>query len=96
MRVYISEDEFFTDFNNSKSLFWELEHLEYGDWEMGDNGDGSFVHSGHIEATEVGSFMHTGHKDQNTFFLTGATLQKSSFHQVLLWGLFLDSTGAIL
>ena len=53
MWVYISEDEFFTDFNDSKSLFWEMNHLIYGDWVMGENDDGTFQHSGTVEATEV-------------------------------------------
>ncbi|XP_072032721.1 putative lipid scramblase CLPTM1 [Amphiura filiformis] len=66
MRIYISEDEFFSDFNNSKSLFWELNHVEYGDWEMGELGDGTFTHTAHIEATE--GMMNNGSIYMHVYF----------------------------
>ncbi|KAK3593434.1 hypothetical protein CHS0354_020196 [Potamilus streckersoni] len=52
MYVYISEQEDFTDFDNTDTLFWVKKGLVYGDWESGPNGDGSFVQSGQIAASE--------------------------------------------
>ncbi|XP_070577187.1 putative lipid scramblase CLPTM1 [Ptychodera flava] len=52
MKIYISEEEDFRKFNDSKYLFWEERDLEYGDWTSGPNGDGSYTHDGFIEATE--------------------------------------------
>ena len=54
LRVYISEEETFTQFNDSQYLFWEIEDIEYGDWIGGPNGDGTFELDSGIEATEVG------------------------------------------
>ncbi|XP_006822532.1 uncharacterized protein LOC102801376, partial [Saccoglossus kowalevskii] len=58
LRIYISENEFFTQFNESKYLLWEENNLEYGDWISGPNGDGSYSYSGQIEATE--NMMNNG------------------------------------
>ena len=51
--MYVSEDEEFNDFKNENALFWVEKGLVYGDWESGPNGDGSYIMSGHIEASEV-------------------------------------------
>uniref|UniRef100_A0A646QJ20 Cleft lip and palate transmembrane protein 1 n=1 Tax=Hemiscolopendra marginata TaxID=943146 RepID=A0A646QJ20_9MYRI len=40
MYVYISEDDFISDFNKNHSLVWFEEGLVYGDWYGGPNGDG--------------------------------------------------------
>ncbi|XP_071506264.1 putative lipid scramblase CLPTM1 [Diadema antillarum] len=66
LRVYISEDEIFTDFNNTQQLFWELEDLEYGDWTGGPNGDGTFEIEGDVEATE--SIMNNASIYMHIFF----------------------------
>ncbi|XP_059806898.1 putative lipid scramblase CLPTM1 [Hypanus sabinus] len=52
LRVYISEKEHFTEFNNSVPLFWELPDLVYGDWTSGESGTGCYEHYGEIETTE--------------------------------------------
>ncbi|XP_033115819.1 cleft lip and palate transmembrane protein 1 homolog [Anneissia japonica] len=52
MRIYISEDEEFTKFNENKYLYWELLDVEYGDWYAGPTGDSTFVHSQEFEISE--------------------------------------------
>uniref|UniRef100_A0A671PL08 Cleft lip and palate transmembrane protein 1 homolog n=1 Tax=Sinocyclocheilus anshuiensis TaxID=1608454 RepID=A0A671PL08_9TELE len=42
--VYISENEIFTDFNNTEVLFWYQQDLVYGDWTTGESGDGCYEH----------------------------------------------------
>jgi hypothetical protein len=46
LHVYMSESEYFKDFNNSKAKVWSEYGLIYGDWYSGPNGDGSraFTH----------------------------------------------------
>ena len=53
LRIYVSDHEKFTKFNESQYLFWELSDLEYGDWVSGPSGDGSFVLSDFVEISEV-------------------------------------------
>uniref|UniRef100_A0A8C7N9F6 CLPTM1 regulator of GABA type A receptor forward trafficking n=1 Tax=Oncorhynchus kisutch TaxID=8019 RepID=A0A8C7N9F6_ONCKI len=43
--VYISQDEVFSDFNDTQSLFWFHRDLVYGDWNTGEDGDGCYEHS---------------------------------------------------
>ncbi|XP_011495435.1 PREDICTED: cleft lip and palate transmembrane protein 1 homolog [Ceratosolen solmsi marchali] len=43
LHVYLSEYEFFKDFNDSKAKVWSEYGLIYGDWYSGPNGDGSKV-----------------------------------------------------
>lgn len=52
--VFVSEQETFGDFNDSDSLVWMKEGLEYGDWYSGPNGDGTFTFSASVTASEVG------------------------------------------
>ncbi|XP_043536836.1 cleft lip and palate transmembrane protein 1 homolog isoform X2 [Chiloscyllium plagiosum] len=52
LRVYISENEHFTEFNDSAPLFWEHFDLVYGDWTSGESGTGCYEHYGEIETTE--------------------------------------------
>lgn len=63
MSIYVSEQEFFEDFNNPKSLIWFQDGLVYGDWSSGRYGDGSYTNAVKITASEKlknnGSiFMH--------------------------------------
>lgn len=51
--VYISEEEVFSDFNNTESLFWFHRDLVYGDWTMGENGDGCYEHYKELDIPEV-------------------------------------------
>jgi len=51
--VYVSEQEVFGDFNNSESLIWVKEGLEYGDWYSGPNGDATYSFSTILKASEV-------------------------------------------
>lgn len=53
MHAYVSENEVFTDFNNSKAVFWVQKGLSYGDWIAGPAGDGSFEKKGQITLSEV-------------------------------------------
>ena len=50
--MYVSEQEVFGDFNNSDSLIWVKEGLEYGDWYSGENGDGTYSFSASFPASE--------------------------------------------
>ncbi|XP_072405452.1 putative lipid scramblase CLPTM1 isoform X1 [Chiloscyllium punctatum] len=52
LRVYISENEHFAEFNDSAPLFWEHLDLVYGDWTSGESGTGCYEHYGEIETTE--------------------------------------------
>lgn len=38
LHVYISQNEIFTDFNDTEALFWFQQDLVYGDWTTGDQG----------------------------------------------------------
>merc|ERR1712226_663038 len=67
MYVYLSEDEFFTDFDNKKALFWLEEELSYGDWIGGDNKDGSFEMAGKIETPE--NVMNNGTLFLHAYFV---------------------------
>lgn len=58
MHAYVSENEVFTDFNNSKAVFWVQKGLSYGDWIDGPAGDGSFEKKGQITLSE--SMMNNG------------------------------------
>uniref|UniRef100_A0A4W5NVB1 CLPTM1 regulator of GABA type A receptor forward trafficking n=1 Tax=Hucho hucho TaxID=62062 RepID=A0A4W5NVB1_9TELE len=50
--VYISQDEVFSDFNNTQSLFWFHRDLVYGDWNTGEDGDGCYEHSIDLDIPE--------------------------------------------
>jgi hypothetical protein len=51
--VYISEQEFFTDFDNKAALFWLEEDLVYGDWTGGMFGDGTHEKKGTLKLSAV-------------------------------------------
>ncbi|KAG5837227.1 hypothetical protein ANANG_G00237080 [Anguilla anguilla] len=40
--VYITQDEHFSEFNDTEGLFWYQRDLVYGDWVTGDNQDGCY------------------------------------------------------
>ncbi|XP_016124036.1 cleft lip and palate transmembrane protein 1 homolog [Sinocyclocheilus grahami] len=50
--VYISENEIFTDFNNTEALFWYQQDLVYGDWTTGESGDGCHEHYQELDLSE--------------------------------------------
>ncbi|XP_067010073.2 putative lipid scramblase CLPTM1 [Anabrus simplex] len=52
MYVYLSEDDEFKDFDNHKALIWSISRLTYGDWDGGPDGDGSYMQSTTIQASE--------------------------------------------
>ncbi|XP_038077792.1 cleft lip and palate transmembrane protein 1 homolog [Patiria miniata] len=52
LRIYISDKDQFTQFNESQYLFWELTDLEYGDWVGGPNEDGSYTMSDFVDVSE--------------------------------------------
>ena len=49
----MSPDEVFTDFNNTEALFWFHRDLVYGDWNIGENGDGCYEQYKDMEIPEV-------------------------------------------
>lgn len=51
--MYLSPDEVFTDFNNTEALFWFHRDLVYGDWNIGENGDGCYEQYKDMEIPEV-------------------------------------------
>lgn len=51
--MYISQDEVFSDFNDTQSLFWFHRDLVYGDWNTGEEGDGCYEHSIDLDIPEV-------------------------------------------
>ncbi|XP_067830922.1 putative lipid scramblase CLPTM1 isoform X2 [Heptranchias perlo] len=72
LRVYITENEHFTEFNNTVLLFWEHLDLVYGDWTSGESGTGCYEHYGEIETTE--NVKYNGSMYIHIF------LTKSGFH----------------
>ena len=52
--IYISQDEAFSDFNNTEALFWFHRDLVYGDWTTGENGDGCYEQYKEMDIPEVG------------------------------------------
>lgn len=51
--MYLSQEEVFSDFNNTEALFWYHRDLVYGDWTTGENGDGCYEHYKEMEIPEV-------------------------------------------
>lgn len=51
--MYVSQEEVFSDFNNTEALFWYHRDLVYGDWTTGENGDGCYEHYKELEIPEV-------------------------------------------
>lgn len=52
--VYVSQEEVFSDFNNTEHLFWFHRDMVYGDWTTGENGDGCYEQYKEMEIPEVG------------------------------------------
>lgn len=52
MFIYISESEKFEEFENPKSLFWNMNDIEYGNWNFGENQDGIVEMRNQIELSE--------------------------------------------
>lgn len=53
LHVYVSQNEIFSDFNNSDALFWSQRDLVYGDWTTGEASDGCYEHYGEMDIPEV-------------------------------------------
>ncbi|XP_012691696.1 cleft lip and palate transmembrane protein 1 homolog [Clupea harengus] len=70
LAVYISQDEIFTDFNDTGSLFWFQQDLVYGDWSIGE--EGCYEHYKDLEIPE--SVQLNGSLYIHVFFT------KSGFH----------------
>ena len=51
--VYLAEEQYFTDFNNSEKLVWHERGLKFGNWTDGPQMDGSRLFSTNIQASEV-------------------------------------------
>ncbi|KAG4066675.1 hypothetical protein HA402_007311 [Bradysia odoriphaga] len=51
LHVYTSEDFDAVNFDDPQSLCWFQEHLVFGDWWSGSNGDGSYTHECKIRAS---------------------------------------------
>lgn len=52
--MYVSQEEVFSDFNDTEALFWFHRDLVYGDWNTGESGDGCYQHSIEMDIPEVG------------------------------------------
>ncbi|KAG7278354.1 hypothetical protein CRUP_024599 [Coryphaenoides rupestris] len=70
--VYISQDEVFSDFNNTEALFWFHRDLVYGDWSTGENGDGCYEHFRDMDIPEA--------VQQNGSLYMHVYFTKSGFH----------------
>uniref|UniRef100_A0A3Q2CFI3 CLPTM1 regulator of GABA type A receptor forward trafficking n=1 Tax=Cyprinodon variegatus TaxID=28743 RepID=A0A3Q2CFI3_CYPVA len=70
--VYVSQEEVFTDFNNTDALFWFNRDLVYGDWTTGESGDGCYHHNKELEISE--KVQQNGSLYIHVFFT------KSGFH----------------
>lgn len=51
--VFISESSKFDEFENENALFWMIPDVEYGNWNIGPNGDGVFTYESQIPLTPV-------------------------------------------
>lgn len=51
--MYLSQDEVFADFNNTEALFWFHRDLVYGDWTIGEKGDGCYETYKELDIPEV-------------------------------------------
>ena len=51
--MYVSQEEVFSDFNNTEALFWFHRDLVYGDWTTGENRDGCYEHYKEMDIPEV-------------------------------------------
>lgn len=70
--VYVSQEEVFSDFNNTESLFWFHRDLVYGDWTTGENGDGCYEQYKEMEIPE--KVQQNGSLYMHVYFT------KSGFH----------------
>ena len=52
--VYVTQDENFSEFNETESLLWYQRDLVYGDWATGDNRDGCYELYQEMDIPEVG------------------------------------------
>lgn len=52
--MFISQEEVFSDFNNTDALFWFHRDLVYGDWSTGEDGDGCYQQYKELDIPEVG------------------------------------------
>lgn len=51
--VFISEMDQFEQFDDKSALFWRVNDIEYGNWNIGKNQDGIIEYSNQIELTNV-------------------------------------------
>uniref|UniRef100_A0A674PM05 CLPTM1 regulator of GABA type A receptor forward trafficking n=1 Tax=Takifugu rubripes TaxID=31033 RepID=A0A674PM05_TAKRU len=70
--VYVSQEEVFSDFNNTEALFWFHRDLVYGDWTTGENVDGCYEHYQEMEIPE--KLQQNGSLYMHIYFT------KSGFH----------------
>uniref|UniRef100_A0AAQ4PUX9 CLPTM1 regulator of GABA type A receptor forward trafficking n=1 Tax=Gasterosteus aculeatus aculeatus TaxID=481459 RepID=A0AAQ4PUX9_GASAC len=70
--VYLSQDEVFADFNNTEALFWFHRDLVYGDWTIGEKGDGCYETYKELDIPE--SVQQNGSLYMHVYFT------KSGFH----------------
>lgn len=63
--MYVSQEEVFSDFNNTEALFWYHRDLVYGDWTTGENGDGCYEHYKEMDIPEVSETKGATESDCN-------------------------------
>lgn len=59
--MYVSQEEVFSDFNDTEALFWFHRDLVYGDWTTGENSDGCYEHYTEMDIPEVSMKRSEGH-----------------------------------
>lgn len=76
--VYLSQEEVFSDFNNTEALFWFHRDLVYGDWNTGENGDGCYEHYKEMDIPEVSESEDGAERDYDRvgWSLLGLTADK--------------------
>ncbi|KAI0210510.1 Cleft lip and palate transmembrane protein 1-like [Lamellibrachia satsuma] len=67
MYIFISEEEYFTNFKNPDKLFWMEEEIVYGDWTGGIFGDGTYIKKGEIPISK--NIQNNGSLYIHTYFV---------------------------
>lgn len=55
MFVYLTETPRIANFSDPDILFWHLKGLRYGNWEDGEEHDGSYTKTAKLKASDVSS-----------------------------------------
>ncbi|KAJ8385036.1 hypothetical protein AAFF_G00195660 [Aldrovandia affinis] len=72
LHVYITQNELFSEFNDTEALFWYQRDLVFGDWVTGDTGDGCYEQYREMDISEE--------VQQNGSLYIHVYFTKSGFH----------------